>query len=128
MNFKSHTDDSVCSGCEDRLRLGHPEIVRFYHYYKELHPDLHCSWVYRDEFMQNEAYESGASKLRFPMSKHNLTPSQAIDLFQINENGKAVFDPALGTNIDKDSKLSGFMMRWGGEFRSLGDYLHFELA
>lgn len=127
MIFKHHTDEDMCPGCEDRLRFGHPEIQRFFRYFKEIHPDLHCSWVYRDQQSQDEAFDGGYSKLKFPQSKHNLAPSQAVDIFQINENGKAVFDGVFCAKINKEAQVSGFKLRWGGEFRSLGDYGHFEL-
>ena len=33
----------------------------------------------RDEADQNEAFEKGYSKLKYPMSKHNIFPSKAVD-------------------------------------------------
>lgn len=34
---------------------------------------------YRGEKLQNEAYDRGASKVKFPKSKHNKKPSRAVD-------------------------------------------------
>jgi len=35
---------------------------------------------YRTEEDQNEAYQRGASKLKYPRSKHNIWPSHAVDV------------------------------------------------
>lgn len=127
MTFKHHNRDPQCPGCEDRLIQGHPEIVRFFNFFKEKTPDLHCSWVYRDKEMQDEAYASGKSRAHFPNSKHNLEPSQAVDIFQIDEDGKAVFSKEFCESIHNEAIENGFNVRWGGDFKSLGDYGHFEL-
>lgn len=35
---------------------------------------------FRGEVEQNEAFERGASKVRYPNSKHNVLPSNAVDV------------------------------------------------
>lgn len=62
-------------------------------HYKTLHPDLkvladevlkihNCSLFqgYRDEETQNKYYNNGTSKVKYPYSKHNIEPSEAMDL------------------------------------------------
>jgi peptidoglycan L-alanyl-D-glutamate endopeptidase CwlK len=44
-------------------------------------PDISVGCGYRNEADQNAAFDRGASKLRWPKSKHNKTPSQAVDLW-----------------------------------------------
>lgn len=125
MKFPKHTNDEVCLGCEARLKGGHPLIVEFFRFVKQKFKDAHCSWVHRGEESQNEAFDQGLSKLRFPNSKHNLLPAEAIDIFQIID-GSAVFDPVFCAGVNKLSKLNGFNLRWGGDFRTLGDSGHWE--
>jgi hypothetical protein len=93
---------------------------------------LHVSWAFRDEGSQNEAFKAGASKLQWPKSKHNTTQggnpcSEALDVFQINGVGQAIFDPIFCARLNAASKKLGFDLRWGGEFKTLGDSGHFEL-
>ena len=42
-----------------------------------------CSIIcgYRDQEHQQKAFEAGYSELDFPFSKHNLTPSAAVDVW-----------------------------------------------
>ena len=60
---------------------------------KTLHPDLQAVLLYAIEFydfslleghrtkaVQNMYYDQKKSKLKFPRSKHNKTPSEAVDL------------------------------------------------
>jgi peptidoglycan LD-endopeptidase CwlK len=42
---------------------------------------------YRDEQAQNKAYNEGNSKLRYPDSKHNTSPSLAVDLAPYEKTG-----------------------------------------
>lgn len=44
------------------------------------HYDFSVIEGYRSEEKQNEYVESGASKLKFPYSKHNKYPSLAVDI------------------------------------------------
>lgn len=126
--FPKHTQGTECEGCNERLKDAHILLQSFFSIIKDKHPSVHISWVYRDEESQKKAVELGASKLPFPKSKHNKLPAEAIDIFQINENGKAVFDPGFCRMIFKESEQLGFKFTWGGSFKSLGDYGHFELS
>lgn len=47
--------------------------------------DLTIVYGYRGEAEQNEAYDSGHSKLRFPQSDHNRMPSDAADVIPYPE-------------------------------------------
>ena len=42
--------------------------------------DFKINCAYRGKTAQNKAYDTKASKLKFPNSKHNKKPSQAIDI------------------------------------------------
>lgn len=105
----------------------HILLQSFFYQLKDVYEDVHVSHVFRDEEDQNAAFESGASKLKWPNSKHNMIPAEAIDIFQIDSRGKAVFDPGFCNEAYRLSKRLGFDFRWGGQFKSLGDYGHFEI-
>ena len=92
---------------------------------------------HRGEEVQNNYYDEGKSKLRYPDSKHNKSPSLAVDVAPypidwedrerfVNMAGK-VKGIAVAMNID---------IRWGGDFNrnndltdeSFLDLVHFELV
>ena len=88
----------------------------------------------RGEAEQNAAYAAGNSKLKYPKSKHNKSPSQAVDVAPYPVNWK---------NIDAFRKLGllviltwggfttaekeGWELSWGGSWEKFRDYPHFEL-
>ncbi len=43
--------------------------------------DVSVACGHRGEAEQNEAFQRGASKLRWPRSKHNARPSRAVDVW-----------------------------------------------
>ncbi len=82
---------------------------------------------HRDEAAQNEAFKTGKSKLQFPKSKHNLSPSQAVDVAPV---------PLVWSDIKSFEKMCavferhaeklGIEIRLGRDF-SFKDLVHFEL-
>jgi hypothetical protein len=97
---------------------------------------------HRNQEDQEKAFNEGKSKLHWPDSKHNSSPSKAVDL--------APYDPELKqidwNNRDRFIMLAGIIMgvaqqkniriRWGGDWdsdtfmrdHSFQDLPHFELA
>lgn len=128
MKYSHHVSGPSCAGCNERLVSGDPVIQHFFLAVKSEHNDIHCSWVHRDKSDQEAAFASGESKLHYPNSKHNLMPSEAVDIFQIDDNGRAVFDGKFCAGINKRAEELGFKLRWGGSFHDLGDSGHFEKA
>lgn len=124
--MSKHNQGDSCQSCLDKLIHGHPGIVEAYHFIKTRHPDVHCSWIYRGPEDQEKARSSGASLAKFGQSKHNLEPAQAMDLFQIDENGIAIFDPKFCSKLNAELKEAGFKLKWGGDFKKIGDYCHWE--
>lgn len=90
---------------------------------------------FRGEKEQNEAYASGNSKLKWPQSKHNKTPSEAVDIvpYPIDWNDIKRFE-TLGqivlqtweTDVAEEDR-KGWELVWGKNFKGLVDYPHFEL-
>jgi peptidoglycan L-alanyl-D-glutamate endopeptidase CwlK len=80
---------------------------------------------------QNEAVRIGASKLSFPMSNHNVSPSDAVDVVpcpvdwvkwgkdkkELEEFAKVVKAEAKKLNIE---------LVWGGDWKTFKDYPHWE--
>jgi peptidoglycan L-alanyl-D-glutamate endopeptidase CwlK len=86
---------------------------------------------HRGEVEQNAAFASGASKLRWPQSKHNSSPSMAVDAapYPIRWGDKG--DPQRVKAIGRFYMLAGLVLgvaaelgvkvRWGGDWDQDGD-------
>ena len=128
----SHQNVQECPRCIEKLMWAHPSLKTWFIWILGNHANAHISWSYRGEQAQNEMYEKGLSKLKYPLSKHNKTdekgnPSaQALDLFQLVD-GKAVFDPDWYTILNRQNKDWNVPIRWGGDFKNFKDLDHFEL-
>lgn len=89
---------------------------------------------FRGEKEQNEAYDRGNSKLKWPQSKHNQTPSLAVDIvpYPIDWNDERRFR-TLGTVVKEiwaqlpEEKKEGWSLSWGGDWKTFKDFPHFEL-
>jgi hypothetical protein len=84
---------------------------------------------HRTEAEQNAAYAAGNSQLRYPNSKHNALPSQAVDLapYPIDWSNISRFQQ-MGELAKKKASLLGFAIAWGGDWTAFKDYPHVELA
>lgn len=84
---------------------------------------------HRDKADQNRAFKDGHSKAEWPDSEHNKLPSRAMDLFPAPydwkniESFRVLADLILGI-----AKRRGIKLRWGGTFKTLRDFPHFELT
>ena len=58
--------------CDPRIQLVLQEAIKHY--------DFSVLEGYRTEEKQQEYFESGASKVQYPNSKHNLCPAMAVDV------------------------------------------------
>ena len=84
---------------------------------------------HRDAAAQEKAFLMKVSKKRWPESKHNRTPSSAMDLVPV---------PLVWTDIPSFNKLAevvkkaavivGVPIIWGGDWAKLKDRPHFELV
>ncbi len=90
---------------------------------------------HRSKQEQNDAYERGASKLQWPNSKHNKTPSLAVDVapFPIDWDDLGRFRE-MARIIMEEADKAGIKLRWGGDFNMNGkpddkfvDMPHFEI-
>jgi peptidoglycan LD-endopeptidase CwlK len=130
-----------------KLNTCHPDIISVCNKLIERY-DFFVAEGHRGEKEQNEAYEKGFSKLKFPFGNHNKYPSDAVDIYPYPFN----FSDKSVQNINRcyylaghfmgiadmlyDSKIITSKFRWGGDwnsndifsdesFRDLG---HFEIV
>jgi peptidoglycan L-alanyl-D-glutamate endopeptidase CwlK len=89
---------------------------------------------YRGKEDQELAYQSGHSKLRWPQSKHNSSPSLAVDIvpYPIDWENIASFHMLSDEVKDAwdripESERDGFELSWGGDWKKFRDYPHYEL-
>lgn len=79
---------------------------------------------YRGQAEQDAAYAAGASRLRWPNSRHNVVPAQAVDLapYPVNWKDEATFHVLRGYVLAHAARL-------GVEVRTIAwDLPHFELV
>lgn len=99
--------------------------------------DISVLCGHRDETAQNTAYAKGASKLKYPRSKHNRAPSHAVDIAPWVD-GCVCWDwawyhrlapvvMAIWGEMTADEK-GGFSLIWGGSWKNFQDGPHYELS
>ena len=73
-----------------RLRTCHPSLQKLFN---EVVKHFDCSIIcgHRNEEEQDKVFYDGKSKVQFPNSKHNSTPSRAVDVAPYI-NGKVCWD------------------------------------
>ena len=118
-----------------KLATIHPDLQKLF---LEVVKVVDCIIVcgYRDKEEQDKAYAMGRSLVRFPNSKHNINPSNAVDVVPYPIDwldirrfyyfGGFVVATALKLNIS---------IRWGGDWngdfqvkdQNFNDLPHFEL-
>ena len=92
----------------------------------------------RNAVEQAQAFKSGASKLPWPKSKHNKSPSHAIDVAPFVA-GAVSWDwthyhqiaPIIKddwTKLQADGLTGAAVLTWGGDWRSFKDGPHWELS
>ena len=83
---------------------------------------------FRNEESQNYAYDNGFSKKRWPNSKHNVSPSIAVDVAPYPINWKdAVAFCQLAKIIKRIADELMIEVTWGGDWVHFPDLAHWEL-
>lgn len=111
-------------------------LVRLVHMANQIVP---CAVIcgYRSQEDQDKAYHSGHSKLKFPQSSHNSSPSRAVDLCPTPIDWKARERFILFAGVVMGLAASmGIAIRWGGDWNknwdirdeTFQDLVHFELT
>jgi peptidoglycan L-alanyl-D-glutamate endopeptidase CwlK len=109
------------------LADAHPDISYWFHEIRFMFPTVHVSCVYRNKADQEKAVEEKRSILKWPNSLHNKKPSLAMDLFSLDENGKASFRVGYYIQIANFLEDRGAPIDWGGSWKNFKDPPHFQL-
>lgn len=106
--------------CDPRLqKVAHEAIKTF---------DFVVTCGHRGKEAQNKAFAEKKSKLKWPDSKHNKTPSLAFDAapYPIDWNDIKRFDQ-MGAVMKAAARSVGVKITWGGDWKSFVDRPHFEV-
>ena len=93
------------------------------------HFDFSCIWGHRDQQSQDRAFQEGNSQLKWPKSRHNSLPAEAVDVIPYPggfKNDDKAFDRMATYILGAASKV-GVRVQWGGHWKHFKDLAHFEL-
>lgn len=105
----------------------HPLLIALF---MEVIKHVDCTIIdgYRTKKEQNDAFNKGYSKLKYPKSKHNKKPSLAADVMPYPID----WDDAMGAEhfagiVKGIAFAMGIPITWGGDWRSFIDRPHYQL-
>lgn len=133
-----------------RLNTCHPDLITIFHEVIKIF-DCTVSEGHRGEKEQNEAFDKGFSKLRYPNGNHNAYPSNAADVYPypVDLHPKTKMEKdlyiqrmcyfagwvmAISDRLYDEGKVS-HRLRWGADWdgdtelkdHDFLDYPHYEL-
>jgi peptidoglycan L-alanyl-D-glutamate endopeptidase CwlK len=110
-----------------RLATCHPDLQRLFNAVI-LERDCMIVCGERNKADQDAAFAAGASKLRYPRSKHNRRPSEAVDVIPSPEGytSKKAF-AELAAVVKRIAKEQGLTVVWGGDWATFPDLPHWQL-
>jgi peptidoglycan L-alanyl-D-glutamate endopeptidase CwlK len=92
------------------------------------HYDFSVVCGFRNMEDQNTAFNEGHSTLRFPESNHNHHPSMAVDIIPYPTGYDDIPEfYIMATHVYAAAIKLGVLLRWGGHWKTLRDYPHFEI-
>jgi hypothetical protein len=121
-----HKNGDSCEKCLEILNFNggtDSVLASWFLLIKSKFHDVHVSTSGRNETEQNKMFAQKRSLAKWTESPHNYQPSCALDLFFIDQEGKALF------SIEKYKELLFDMpnnITWGGTFKKFPDAPHFE--
>ncbi|SDU27045.1 M15 family metallopeptidase domain-containing protein [Desulfobacula phenolica] len=122
-----------------KLDTCHPLLQELF---REVVKEYDCAVIegHRTRRRQNRFYQQGKSKVKWPDSKHNVMPSEAVDAGPWIENkGIPWQEPnqfyAFAGFVRGKASQMGIQIRWGGDWdgdndvndQKFNDLVHFEL-
>jgi peptidoglycan L-alanyl-D-glutamate endopeptidase CwlK len=111
----------------ERLNECHPDLQTImYELIKIMDVTITCG--YRGEAEQNQAFKLGNSKVQYPNSMHNKSPSLAVDVcpYPIDYSDIKRFE-IMCNYIVAIASVKGIKIRLGRDFTTLKDWPHVEL-
>jgi len=105
----------------------HPDLRKVAHECIK-HYDFSVICGHRGKAAQDKAYAEKKSKVKWPNSKHNKTPSLAMDCtpYPVNWNDIPSFH-TMARHMKDAARKVGVNIKWGGDFTSFFDGPHFEI-
>ena len=134
MEIHHSNEANPCLMCLQKLKQAHPDIAAWFKRVKAAFPTVHVAVSYRGKEDQMRAFEEHKTRLMWPMSGHNQSDSRgqpaatALDLFNLSDDGVAMFPPLYYAKIFAWCQEHKEPIKWGGNFKSLGDSDHFQLV
>lgn len=112
-----------------KLLLLHPDLLRVVERFEQNGGQFIVIETLRGKAAQEAAHNAGHSNARFGQSPHNYNPALAVDLGPTNYPGIVPKDyNKLRDGMEKAARELGIHIVWGGDWHSLKDWPHFELA
>jgi|SRR5215475_8958813 len=122
--------------CHHDLQALFYEVIKYF--------DCSIMQGYRNEVNQEADYNAGKTKLRYPDSKHNLSPAMAVDVtpYPVDFDNIKLhlwfggYVCGIAQRLKDEGKMT-HSIRWGGAWNGLGslnsehvlqDLVHFELV
>ena len=121
-----------------RLKTCHPLLIEICNEAIEI-MDFSVICGHRSQKEQTKAFDSGHSKVQFPRSRHNVSPSRAVDIAPYRKgvqwDDKEAFCLLAGIMFGI-AATKGVKLRWGGDWdgdfnvhdQTFNDLAHFELT
>tara|TARA_R100000152_G_C6776865_1_gene206313 strand:+ start:2549 stop:2941 length:393 start_codon:yes stop_codon:yes gene_type:complete len=114
--------------CDERLQKVFNEVIKY----------VDCSVLegHRGQERQDKLYEEGKTKLKFPNGRHNMAPSNAVDVTPYPVDWKDRERQTLFAGFVLGIAQSmGIKLRWGGDWdmdfqvmdNRFDDFPHFEI-
>ncbi len=112
----------------ERLATCHPDLQRLMNeVVKTVDISILCG--HRDQKAQNFAFDTGNSKERWPHSRHNSLPSEAVDIAPspLDWSDVVAFQ-RLAVVVKTTAARLGIKILWGGDWVTLRDMPHWQLS
>ena len=114
--------------CDERLQKVFNEVIKY----------IDCSVLegHRGQERQDKLYEEGKTKLKFPNGRHNMAPSNAVDVTPYPVDWKDRERQTLFAGfVIGIARSMGIRLRWGGDWdmdfqvndNRFDDFPHFEI-
>ncbi len=125
--FGQKSRDNLAS-CDERLQKVFNKVIK----------DIDCSVIcgYRGKDEQEKLFLTKKSELKYPSSKHNSSPSRAVDVipYPVDWDDREQFSYFAGYVLGV-AKGMGVVLRWGGDWdgdnrlsnNNFDDLPHFEV-
>lgn len=129
-SFSDHSNFKL-DVCDDRLQALFREVVKRY--------DCTIICGHRNRSNQNNAYDTGKSRVRYPDSKHNTLPTKAVDVAPYISGRGIVWESRQCSHfagyVQAVAERMEIPIRWGGDWdqdrdvkdQVFNDLVHFEL-